>query len=353
MLFTIGSRVKLKSTGDIVTVSAILEEGMIEVKLPDGLGHIPVPREAITYPDDYAPDEKSGGARFVSGKALSDPEIAADDLGMQYAILSPWGIQLCFDPVLKLDGSQPDRYRVYLVNDLMQSVIFAAKLLLGRTVSWERVGQLNDHAFFELGDLRYDELNQQAAIDLEVRELRERGTGPRLHQLIRLKPKVFFRQLRTAPLLNRKVHHFIVFPDLQAEVAPKKAKGEDLRKYTKEQIALKGGQQRTDRRYYQGLDLAAKTAFPRELDLHLENLQADGKVVPKGQELSTQLAHFERYLNEAIRLDIDRVIIIHGKGTGVLRKAIAERLKKHPRVKDFKNGFLEKYDHGATEVFLA
>ena len=271
---------------------------------------------------------------------------------MQYTILSPWGIQLCFDPVLKIDGSQPDRYRVYLVNDLNQSVIFSAKLQLGKEVNWERVGQLNDHASFELGDLRYDELNQNAAIDLEVRELLDQGTGPRLHQLVRLKPKVFFRQLRTAPLLNRKVHHYIVFPELRAEAKRATAKGEDLRKYTQQQIAQQSSNRQSDRRYYQGMDLAAKMAFPRELDLHLSAIEKSEGSIAKGKELSTQLSHFERYLDRAIQLGIDRVIIIHGKGTGVLRKAIAERLKKHSSVKDYKNGFLEKYDHGATEVFL-
>ena len=128
MLFTIGSRVKLKRTGDLATVSAILGDGLIEVKLDGGLGHIPVPTDGITFPEDESPKTKTDGAKYVPGKQRAPAEVEANDLGMEYAIFDPWGIQLCFDPVYKSDGSAPDRYRVYLVNDLRKSIIFTINL---------------------------------------------------------------------------------------------------------------------------------------------------------------------------------------------------------------------------------
>lgn len=349
MLFTIGSRVKLKRTGDLATVSAILGDGLIEVRLDDGLGHIPVPTDGITFPEDEAPTEKTDGAKYVAGKKNAPTEVEADDLGMEYAILDPWGIQLCFDPVYKSDGSAPERYRVYLVNDLRKSLIFSVSLHLKDTQIWERVGQLAGHATFELGDLRYDELNRSPAVSVEIREKQEMGTGPALRKVLKIKPKTFFTRTRTAPLLNRKVHHYILFRNLDREIAAPRTK-EDLRSYTKKQVKEGRRTDLANLRYYQtGLDLEAKASFPTELDLHLEALE---EVPPKGKELSTQMAHFERYLNRAIELGISRVVIIHGKGKGTLRDAIAAKLRSNAQVRSFKNGYLEKYEHGATEVFL-
>ncbi|MEM6398528.1 MAG: Smr/MutS family protein [Bacteroidota bacterium] len=348
MLYTIGTRVKLKRTGDLATVSAILDEGMIEVKLDDGLGYIPVPADAITFPNDEVPTSKTGGAKYVPGKSLAPREIEADDLGLKYTILDPWGIQLCFDPVYKSDGSAPERYRVYLVNDLRKSIIFKVDLRLKTQHIWQRVGQLESHAFFELGDLRYEELNQSPALDVDIREKLDMGTGPALKTTLKIKPKTFFKKTRTAPLLNRKVHHYVLFEHLDPSVP--KPKKEDLKSYTRKQARKQPKLANSNlRRYETGLNLAAKAAFPTELDLHLEALN---ERPPKGKELSTQLAYFDRYLARAIELGVSRVFVIHGKGTGTLRDAIAARLRINPQVRDFNNGYLEKYDHGATEVFL-
>ncbi|MEL7377311.1 MAG: hypothetical protein AAFN65_10160, partial [Bacteroidota bacterium] len=316
MLFTIGSRVKLKRTGDLATVSAILGDGLIEVKLDGGLGHIPVPTDGITFPEDESPKTKTDGAKYVPGKQRAPAEVEADDLGMEYAIFDPWGIQLCFDPVYKSDGSAPDRYRVYLVNDLRKSIIFTISLFLKTEPIWERVGQLNGHAFFELGDLKYTELNQSPILEVEVREKKQDGTGSALKTKLKIKPKTFFKQTRTAPLLNRRVHHYILFQNLQSD-EPKKKSTEDLKTYTRRQVKTSRKSPSGNLRPYStGLNLAEKLEFSNELDLHLEAL---GEIPPKGKELSTQLEHFDRYLRKAIELGLDRVFIIHGKGKGTLR----------------------------------
>ena len=44
------------------------------------------------------------------------------------------------------------------------------------------------------------------------------------------------------------------------------------------------------------------------------------------------------------------VYIIHGKGTGVLRKAINDMLKRHPHVKSYRLG---EYGEGGDGVTIA
>ena len=44
--------------------------------------------------------------------------------------------------------------------------------------------------------------------------------------------------------------------------------------------------------------------------------------------------------------------VIHGKGTGVLRKAVQERLKRHPSVKSYRLGNYGEGEAGVTIVEL-
>lgn len=58
----------------------------------------------------------------------------------------------------------------------------------------------------------------------------------------------------------------------------------------------------------------------------------------------------ERLLSDAILANISMVTIIHGKGTGALRKAIHEQLSGHPGVKKFRNGTIPEGGEGVTVV---
>lgn len=58
------------------------------------------------------------------------------------------------------------------------------------------------------------------------------------------------------------------------------------------------------------------------------------------------------YLNECLRLGIENVRIIHGKGTGILRRIVQGILERHPDVVSFKTAGLGGGSWGATEVRL-
>jgi DNA mismatch repair protein MutS2 len=58
----------------------------------------------------------------------------------------------------------------------------------------------------------------------------------------------------------------------------------------------------------------------------------------------------EQLLSDAILANISMVTIIHGKGTGALRKAIHEQLAGHPAVKSFRNGTIPEGGEGVTVV---
>jgi dsDNA-specific endonuclease/ATPase MutS2 len=58
------------------------------------------------------------------------------------------------------------------------------------------------------------------------------------------------------------------------------------------------------------------------------------------------------YLNECRQSGIIRIRIIHGKGSGQLRKGVQELLKKMPEVRKYENAPSHEGGWGATIVFL-
>jgi dsDNA-specific endonuclease/ATPase MutS2 len=60
----------------------------------------------------------------------------------------------------------------------------------------------------------------------------------------------------------------------------------------------------------------------------------------------------QQYIEDAVLGGLDRVRIIHGKGTGRLRRGIAEFLKRHPLVSGFQLATFDEGGAGATIVDL-
>ena len=60
----------------------------------------------------------------------------------------------------------------------------------------------------------------------------------------------------------------------------------------------------------------------------------------------------DKYLDDAYLSSLAQVNIIHGKGTGALRTAITDMLRKHPHVQSFRFGNYNEGGNGITVVEL-
>lgn len=72
----------------------------------------------------------------------------------------------------------------------------------------------------------------------------------------------------------------------------------------------------------------------------------------RGFMLDDALFATEKYLDEAYMAGLEKVTVIHGKGTGVLRKGIHDMLRKNPCVKSFRLGVYGEGETGVTVVEL-
>ncbi len=77
------------------------------------------------------------------------------------------------------------------------------------------------------------------------------------------------------------------------------------------------------------------SAMPQEVDL-------------RGMDAVEAVSVLQRYLDEAMRANLTSVRIIHGKGTGVLRSAVQQELKKTKFVKSFRLGVYGEGEDGVT-----
>lgn len=71
-----------------------------------------------------------------------------------------------------------------------------------------------------------------------------------------------------------------------------------------------------------------------------------------GKTVDEAIMAIDKYLDDAVLSHMNKVTIIHGKGTGALRKGIHQYLKKHPLVKSFRAGEFGEGEYGVTIVEL-
>lgn len=86
----------------------------------------------------------------------------------------------------------------------------------------------------------------------------------------------------------------------------------------------------------------------RELKLNLKAVES--RVDLRGMDAEEACYKTDKYLDEAYLANLGEVTIVHGKGTGILRKAITDMLKKHPHVKSYRLG---EYGEGGDGVTIA
>ncbi len=339
MLIAVGSKVRMKHTGDIGTVCELIDDTMVSVRLPDG-DEIPTFIEDLERPDQ--PTKKAP----IKAKIIQTPKPVVEKKNTgplaktQYKILKPLGIQLAFEANLNSDG-RASSYTIFIINDTRYDILYTFELYHGEFQKKKKNGKLNAETFEELGEMQFDDLNENPSVNLEAWQITTEGTGKKLSKSFKIKAKAFFKNVLTAPLLNRPVHHYKVFEKFE----PLEKKEEDLQSYTK-RVAGPINKYKPDAKN----SVVERANFSGELDLHIEKISPQNANKGNSDIIRIQMDHFDNFMNKAHNLGIESVFIIHGVGKGKLRDAIASRLIKNPDVDTFKNEFHPRYGFGATEV---
>ena len=91
---------------------------------------------------------------------------------------------------------------------------------------------------------------------------------------------------------------------------------------------------------------------PRDNELADLRQRAASRIAPRldlrGERVEAAIEQLSAYLDEAILAGLDEAVIVHGAGTGALRRAIREFLANHPRVRGTRPGRREEGGDGTT-----
>ena len=114
--------------------------------------------------------------------------------------------------------------------------------------------------------------------------------------------------------------------------------GEDTKKKHSRQIILLENEnpykEKGPRPKHSGREMKL-SAMPTEVDL-------------RGMDSVEAICVLERYLDEAMRSNVSPVRIIHGKGTGAVRAAVHQSLKRNKFIKKFRLGMYGEGEDGVT-----
>jgi hypothetical protein len=337
MKFKEGNTVKFIHTGDIGEIVAILDKETVMVLL-DG-DEIPTDIENIvtwTAEADFLPSQakKSTIPNVIETKIkkLQNPKNE--------------GVMLAFEPIFD-NGGDINRFDIYLVNDTPYKVIYTFKVKVLDYFTPEKNELVESISAKKIGELSHYDLSDNPSVFVDISQITTEGMGEKFEKTIKIKPKQFFNKVKN--------HSFSTVPCYTFELLKqfKEKEEEDLKTYTKRNI-----ESEKEEKFYNYVrvhkvnKIEDRAAFPKEIDLHIEMLTVSyGKMSP-AEMLHLQLQVFEEYLDQAIRLGLPKVYIIHGLGKGRLRKDVQKKLSQNPYVRMYANEHHPKYGFGATEVYL-
>ncbi len=345
MLFAVGTKVKLRNTGDEGVIQEVLGDGMFSVYLAEEDMEIPAFEDNL-----LRIDSKTKTAQFVSAKeekVEKAPE--RPTVNQQFQLLTNKGVLLAFDPEYNPDGTTK-QYLIHCINDTKYAIIFNFELFLEEESVFKMTGQIAPHAMAQLGKLLGDELNEHPLVEISLWKVTTEGTSGGTDKVIKIKPKQFFKNLKSTPFLSKKVHLYTITEQLEETEGSKKHL-DDLKQYTKLN-ATPFKQKKRNNPFYSIHNVTEYAEFKPEIDLHIERLVKTTKGMDKQQMVYIQMQHFHDFLAKAIRLGVPRVFVIHGVGEGKLRDRVAKELAAYPQVRSFKNEYHHRYGFGATEVIF-
>ncbi len=338
MIFKPGNTVKFIHTGDIGEVVEILDSETVMVWLDDD--EIPTDVENIVIWKNDAP--------FAPFKQVAKPK-AAPIVIQPKKIKQPKkaGLFVAFEPNFDNEGNI-SRFDIFIANDSPYKFIYTYKIKILNNFSPEKNEMIEPFMAKKVGELSHYDLSDNPTVFFDLWQITTEGTDQKVEKAIKIKPKQFFSKTKNISFTTVPVYAYELATKLK-----EKTKEEDLKTYTKRNLTEAKTEEFYDYvKVHKIAKIEDRAHFQDEIDLHIEMLTSNHKSLRPAEMLQLQIQVFEEYLDQAIRLGVPKVHIIHGLGKGRLRSEIKRKLDRNPYVRMHANLHHPKYGFGATEVYL-
>lgn len=329
MKFSIGDKVILKRTGEEGHIVSYINDKMVEVEI----NHTTFP----VYLDDVDhPYLKWFTEKKKPQKVKANIEQIPVEKTKQRTQRLAKGVYLSFMPEFKPNEMEDivDYLKVFLLNELPDAIQFTYDVKLLHQSEFRHEGKLHPFGHLYLHNVPFEDMNDQPRFQWQVSDADNKELAEQ-EGIVRIRPAKLFDQVNEMLQKNEPSFSYLLFEDFKP-----KAKKE---KQEPKQVVLEKPQVS----HFSKL----LTDMPKyELDLHIEKLVSSIQGLSNADMLLIQLETLQKYLNLAIEHRQEQMIIIHGRGKGVLKDEVHKMLKQTPEVKKFVNEWQGQYGFGATVV---
>ena len=233
MFYEIGTKVRLKFTGETGKIVRLMEQNMYEIWIDDTDIRIPV------FVEDF---ERNDGMDVVFKKLSikKGPELPQLDPSIEIVIpdfdtYKPLGFQIAFEPNYKKDETIED-YTIYVINDTYHELVFDLAIFIGEDMILEESGKLLEVSVNKAGNLLFDDLNENPVIEVSISRVTTEGLVDTQQKELTLKANQFFKKQKVVPLLMRLMHHYLIFDKVEGIEVKKTESAESLKDYTKQHL---------------------------------------------------------------------------------------------------------------------
>lgn len=360
----IGDKVRFLSEVGGGTVTGFQGKDIVLVEDADGFD-IPMPmRECVVIEtDDYNIPTPAAKAAAQRQKQVEQPLRSVGREEPTHRIEKPQpsiyrqpeikggdvlNVYLTFVPTdIKAVSTTP--FETYLVNDSNYYLYYTYQSVEGKAWTARSFGLIEPNTKLLLEEFEKNELNDRERVAVQLIAFKDRRS-------FQLRPAVSV-ELRIDTVKFYKLHTFqstdffetpaLMYPLVQNDLPLKQVfvSADEL------QDALmhkKEADKRPQTVAKRGLDQNGII----EIDLHIGELLDDMRGMSNSEMLNYQLDKFREVMNQYKKKREQRIVFIHGKGDGVLRRALLNELKRcYPTCKAQDASFQE-YGFGATMVTI-
>ncbi|MGX5819002.1 Smr/MutS family protein [Chitinophaga lutea] len=338
MKYTVGDRILMLHSKEEGVVVDIINDKMVMVeingvKFPAYLDQIDFPYfHRFTQKKAPAPPKRIPGEEIRREKPV--PVVNKPEKGMFLTML----------PVFKTSGDEEivTTLKFHLLNETKRAFNYHFEIWLNNTLFLELKQEVHPFQHTYLADLDFDQLNDQPRFEFTFTPKdSDLSLAASYAKTWKVKAKQLFQQLGELQTKNEATINYTLFDKypLRAETDAYGFSPSDKKKLS----AL------TPQHY---IKETTPVTAKLEVDLHIDKLTDDWKGLSNLEMVAIQLNEFQHQLDLAISQRQDKLIVIHGVGSGKLRDEVHEILKTTREVKFFVNQYHPFYGYGATEIYF-
>ena len=283
--------------------------------------------------DDVAPVEEFGYGEEKKKKEQQKLFFPGDEKN----------ISLVFQAVRQLNG-EIARFEIYLQNATIRDLHTAYTFFLSGTAENKINKTIDAGTAVLLHEFRTDQLNDNPLFSFSFALVKPDKNFPdHFEKEIRLKAKQFFTKMESEDF---RLKNYFIIP--VSELPAGKQEEKKTQTISGEDDLFRPEKTKVQKKH----EVIAKASMPDSVDLHIEKLVKDSRLLDTSEILSIQLHHFRNFLEKAIVYKLHCIYVIHGLGKGILRAEIEKILNEYPEVKKYNNDYDPRFGFGATAVWL-